>query len=765
MTDTNWDWFWPDGKKVGTNGKRLAFDIETNGLLPEVDRCWSLCIRDIDSQDRWSCSSEAGDIEDGLRVLAEASMIVGHNIIGYDIPVLKHLYPEWDFKGIARDTLVMAKMIWPMELLKELDFPRWRREEIPGQLIGAQKLEAWGYRMGLQKGEYVADVLEHGKALAANPDYEVPEELLPLVTEEVEAYGKTRTRLLPWRAWNGPMQRYCDTDVDVTVRLFSLIEGHFNGTGKAAKGVAWSPSSVVLEHDVWEHCLRQEAHGFGFDLESAVELAADLKNRQAQLNRQLREVFGEWWEPQADPKMGTRPARDYSEVAKGFPEVTLRRYSEKTGKELKPYVGPPKISYSVDAPFVPIKRVKFNPKSRAHLGKRLQDLYGWQPTEFGGKNGDQAKVDETTISEISTSILSEDLKSIILEDFVVSKTLGQLADGNKAWINLVSPDGRIHGRVDPLGTVSHRGAHKDPNLGQVASVSVEEKKDANGEIVEKTVIWGWKGGFGAECRSLFRPGTRGWTQSGTDASGLELRMLGHYLWPYDNGEFARRVSTPGLDIHAENAKITGLSRAETKTTTYAFLYGAGNLKLGLGVGVEDHEIEGLITSGAAKSYLKWLSSKTKLPRPDDRTLALTMRGAEVKKKFLAGITGLKDLQQELQKEGEAYGFIVAIDGRKLSIRKSHATLNQALQGGGAIVCKKWMLIVTSLLEDQGMVWGKDFGQMAWVHDELQIEHRIGLEAEIAEASTKAMQLTAASLDFRGELASETKHGSNWMDCH
>lgn len=758
------DWFWPDGSRVGTNGKRLAFDIETNGLLPDVDRCWSLCIRDIDSQDRWSLSSKDGNIEEGLEVLSNASMIVGHNIIGYDIPVLKHLYPEWDFKGIARDTLVLAKMIWPMELLKELDFPRWRRGVIPGQLIGAQKLEAWGYRLGLQKGEYVTYVLEHGKALAADPAYEVPEELKPLITKEVELYGRTKTRLQPWKSWNLPMQRYCDTDVDVTVRLFTLIEDHLTGTAKAAKGVAWSSRSVKLEHDTWEHCLRQEAWGFGFDMEAAVKLAAELKNRQAKLHSELRKVFGSWWEPQCDEHTGTRPARDYSETSK-LPEVTIKRVSEKTGKELKPYVGPPKIHYSTDAPFVPIKRVKFNPKSRPHLGKRLQEVYGWKPMEFGGKDGKQAKVDETTLKAIPTDVLPADLKELILEEFVVSKTLGQLADGNKAWINLATSDGRIMGRVDPLGTVSHRGAHKDPNMGQVPSVSVDEQKDDTGKVVSKEIVYGWKGGFGAECRSLFKPGIPKWKQSGTDAAGLELRLLGHYLWPYDDGEFARRVSSPGLDIHAENAKITGLSRAETKTVTYAFLYGAGNLKLGLGVGVKDDEIEELANSGAARSYLRWLESKTNLPRPDTKTLALTMKGSEVKKKFLEGITGLNDLQNALKEEARQYGFIVALDGRKLFIRKAHAVLNQALQGGGAIVCKEWMIRVTAILESEGLRWGPDFGQMGWIHDELQFEHREGLNDIIAEASQAAMLQTARALDFRGELGTDTKHGLNWMDCH
>ena len=758
--DWNWDLPIPAGRW-------LKFDIETNGLLPDVDTMHSLVITDLKTGEKWSCADQEGyvPIAEGLKLLSEAGILFGHNIIGYDIPVIRHLYPGWTTQAILRDTLVLCKMIWPMEALKQLDFPRWRKGTIPGQLIGAQKLEAWGYRLGLQKGEYVATVLEHGKKLAEDPDYTVPEEFLPLVTEEVELYGRTKTRLQPWKAWCRPMQDYCEVDVDVTGKLLELIIGHLTGTTPAAKGVAWSPRSVVLEHRAWEHCLRQEAYGYGFDLDKAVELAARLKNDQQALGKKLKKAFGWWHEPLEDPRTGIKPKKDRVERATAFPDVTTRRFSAKTGKELAPYVGPPPIRYSADSPFVPFRFTQFNPKSRQHLGDRLQKVYGWQPLEFGGKDGTQAKVDETTIKEISEDVLGKELKETILEYLVVTKTLGQLADGTKAWINLVADDGRIHGRVDTLGTISHRGAHKDPNLGQVPSVSVDEKKDETGKVVSKEPITGWKGGFGVECRSLFGPAQKGWVQTGSDAAGLELRMLGHYLWPYDNGEFARRVSTPGLDIHAENAKITGLSRADTKTTTYAFLYGAGALKIGMGVGDTDEEAAELIDSGAARSYLHWLRNNTNLPKPDDKTLALTMKGQQVKKKFLEGITGLKDLQEALKTEAQEYGFIVAIDGRKLSIRKAHATLNQALQGGGAIVCKAWMLELDDLLVAEGLRHAVDYGQMAWVHDEVQYEHRPGLEELVGELSRAAMKNVARSLGFRGELDTDTKSGRNWMDCH
>ena len=764
------DWFFEETPR---EGRRLAFDIETNGLLDTVSTVHSLVIKDIDTGEVWSCipTDRFPYLKDtehnylplsyGLEQLEKASIVFGHNIVGYDIPVLQKLYPEFALKGIARDTLMLAKMIWPVDSLKQLDFPRWRKGILPGQLIGAHKLEAWGYRLGLQKGEYSATVKALAKEYADHKDRsKVPEEYHSLFTED--------DKLFEWAAWCKPMQDYCEVDVEVTHKLLNLIEAHLSGTAKAAHGVAWSPRSVKLEADMWQLCLDIEANGFGYNLEQAIELTSKLKTRQSELEAELKEVFGAWWQPLDDPEKGIYPAKNYSEVRKDLPDVTIRRFSEKTGKELKPYVGPPKAHYSTDSAFVRIKWTEFNPKSRQHLGDRLQAVFGWVPTEFGGAKGDQAKVDETTIKAIPTTVIPETLKASILEYLVVSKTLGQMADGRKSWNDLCAEDGAIHGRIDPLGTVSHRGAHNNPNLGQVPSVSVKEVKDDAGKVVSKEVIYGWRGGFGAECRSLFRPVRirEGWVQTGTDAAGLELRGLGHELFPYDGGEFARRVSTPGLDIHQAHADIAEIGRGDAKTTIYLLIYGGGNLKLGEQLGVTDEEVGKYADDPSAKSYVNWAKKNIKdFVIPDRRTMAMIAKGADIKKRLVGSITGLKELQADAAARGQKDGFLVALDGRKLTVRKAHASLNQLLLGGGSIICKKWLLEMRVVLAERGYLWDRDYRYMAWVHDEVQVEHRPGLEDVIRDASAEAMNRVAAYYDFRGELGTDSKSGLSWKDCH
>lgn len=737
----DFDWLYGEERRPG---RRIAADIETNGLYDQVTNCWSMVLKDIDTGEVWSCADQPGytNIEEGLDIYQSASIVFGHNFVGYDAPVLEKLYPGIK-RPIIRDTLTLSKMIWPTDLLRTIDMPRWRKGTLPGQLIATQKLEAWGYRLGLQKGEYAKTVQALNKTFGGDLS-KVPQEFHPLLTPDGQ--------LFEWHAWCRPMQDYCVVDVEVTEKLLHLIESHLTGTAKAAKGIGWEPRVVKLEHDVLDICLQQEKDGYGFDEEAAIDLAAKLKTRERELEAKLRETFGTWWQPiTKDIVNGEKPAQDRNTRLTHFADVTIPRVSEKTGKELKPYVGPPLCEYKADAPFVRIKFTEFSPHNRHHLGDRLQKVYGWVPVEWGGKNNDQAKVDETTIRAMPDDVLPPEIKELILEYLVVFKTLGQLADGKKNWINLAR-NGRIHGRVDPLGTVSHRAAHKDPNLAQVPSVSLDD---------DDKPIRGWKGGFGVECRSLFRPGRKGWEQTGTDASGLELRLLGHYLWPYDDGEFARLVADPDIDIHAYNAERMGITRAAAKTMAYLIIYGGGNILAGLRIGLTPEEEATLGKTDQAKNYVRFMKKTFRdFVEPDEKALACWVKGKQVKDQFLANITGLKDLQKDLAEEAKKFGFIMALDDRKLFIRKAHAALNQLLQGGGAVVCKVWMRELQEHLRHQEI----PFTQMAWVHDECQIEHP-GEGVAVANCSRAAMKDAQRILDFRGELDADSKTGRNWMECH
>ena len=97
---------------------RLVFDIETNGFLDVTDRIHCIVAHDLDTNTTRSFASDLsldgvdGGIREGLDYLAAADALIGHNIIGFDLPALTKVYPLWDafFAGEILDTLVLARL-------------------------------------------------------------------------------------------------------------------------------------------------------------------------------------------------------------------------------------------------------------------------------------------------------------------------------------------------------------------------------------------------------------------------------------------------------------------------------------------------------------------------------------------------------------------------------------------------------------------------------------------------------------------------------
>lgn len=217
----------------------LIFDAETNGLLEEVTEMHCLVIYDTDTDTLYTYDPQSKPIEQGIRKLAGADLICGHNVIGYDIPVIKKLYPEiWaEFKGKVRDTLVMARVTYPD--IGSGDFARYRGGLLPAKLIGSYSLEAWGYRMGHFKGDY----------------------------------GKQDNA---WETWDEEMTKYCQQDVRVTYELWTRME---------KKNV--SPECLELEHRVAEIIQGQVENGFLIDQNKMKELSGLLAAKRAELAQEL----------------------------------------------------------------------------------------------------------------------------------------------------------------------------------------------------------------------------------------------------------------------------------------------------------------------------------------------------------------------------------------------------------------------------------------------------------------------------------------------
>ena len=343
------------------------------------------------------------------------------------------------------------------------------------------------------------------------------------------------------------------------------------------------------------------------------------------------------------------------------------------------------------------KTTLFNPGSRQQIAQALADLGYDLPKE---QDATTPKVDEGVLKKIDHPIAQK-----LLDYLLVQKRLGQLAEGEQAWLKLVKL-GRIHGSVNTNGAVTGRCTHSNPNVAQVPACRVP---------------------YGEECRGLFGAGV-GKKLVGCDASGLELRMLAHYLAFYDGGQYGKIV-TEG-DIHTFNMERAGLeNRDQAKTMIYALLYGAGPAKMG--------EIIG----GGAKE------------------------GMQLKRKFLDNLPALKKLQDAIQKKVEHGGVLSGLDGRLLRIRSSHAALNMLLQSAGAVCMKVALIQLFHALGKSNWQHGREYAFVANIHDEFQAEVIPDQAEAFGKLAVKAIRVAGVELKLNVQLDGEYKIGNTWAETH
>ena len=358
-----------------------------------------------------------------------------------------------------------------------------------------------------------------------------------------------------------------------------------------------------------------------------------------------------------------------AELQKMFPPIVEERISEKTGKRLKDKV------------------TVFNVGSRQQVAARLATKGAkWNEETPSGK----PVVDEKTLKE--NSHVPEAGK--VLEYLTLQKRYAQV----HSWLEAVKDDGRVHGRVISNGAVTGRMTHQSPNMAQVPA----------GHSL-----------YGKECRSCWTV-PEGKKLVGFDASGLELRMLAHYM---DDKEFTNVLLRE--DIHTRNQMAAGLeTRPQAKTFIYAFLYGAGDAKIGTIVG------------GTAR---------------DGRTL---------KQRFLRNTPSLESLRERITRAA-GRGYLTGLDGRRLRVRSEHAALNTLLQAAGAIVMKKALVI----LDDYAQQWKLNYKFIGNIHDEVQSEVVADQAEKFGWLAVECLKASGIHYNLRCPLDGEYKVGTTWAETH
>ena len=373
-------------------------------------------------------------------------------------------------------------------------------------------------------------------------------------------------------------------------------------------------------------------------------------------------------------------------------EETLRgRHAFVAGAEFTPRRNNSRQGYVEKATFTRLKEL--NPTSRDHISWILQTHYGWEPTQLTPTG--KPIVDETILKEIGSEI-----SMLFARCLTVTKMLGMISNGANGWLKLVTNEGRIHHHCS-VSTSTHRCAHRSPNLAQTPS---DER-----------------------FRKLFIP-TPGQLMVGADLSGIELRMLAHYLARYDGGRYADILLNG--DIHQVNADKVGVTRSQVKTITYAFLYGAGDEKIG-------------------HSYDKQLSSKQ-----------AKRKGKEIRTAYVEAIDGLSTLLEAIKKASNK-GFIKSIDGREIAVDSTHKALNFLLQSGASTIAKRWMVIANETIKKVGIC----ASQLAFIHDELQYECTPEHATDLSTSLVLSAAETGEYYRLRIPIAAEAKTGKSWADTH
>jgi DNA polymerase I-like protein with 3'-5' exonuclease and polymerase domains len=569
---------------------RIVLDIETNLAH---DKIHLVVTKDIDTGEVKSWK-QASSLQEYLK---DVSLIVMHNGISFDAPVLNRSWKTKIRLNQVYDTLIVSRLLDPS------------RETGHG-------LEAWGNTLGFHKIDYTAvwqwmmDRKEEYKG---------------------ECFDKPIDSLL---------EHYCIRDVEVTAKLYHHLVSEFNQK-------EFSLESLELEQSVAAIIAQQERNGFKLDQIYATCLLTDIKSKVAGI---------------------------YERMQQRWPPVTVERISDKTGKRLKDSV------------------VTFNPGSRQQIGEKLKEL-GWKPKDFtptGHPIVDEAVLEKLNIPEAK----------IIAEYLMLNKRISQI----ESWMEAVGKDGRVHGKVITNGAVTGRMTHSSPNMAQIPNA---------GSI------------YGPECRECWTV-EDGNVLVGCDASGLELRMLAHYMKDQDYVKTVTEGSSKlGTDVHTKNQTAAGLpSRDAAKTFIYAFLYGAGDAKIGSIVG------------GNAKD------------------------GGKLKAKFLQQTPSLAKLLERVSKQA-AKGWVPGLDGRRIWVRSEHAALNSLLQGAGAIVMKKALVIFDN--KRKANKWPVKY--VANVHDEAQLECPKDIAEDVGKAFRQAIIEAGEYFKLRCPLDGEYKIGSNWRQTH
>jgi len=446
----------------------------------------------------------------------------------------------------------------------------------------------------------------------------------------------------------------------------------------------------------YETLLRDiERNGFSLDVAGVGRLRDKLASRMVRLQQYLDQHFPpvttETDKPEYYSYKHRQPSSelfDAEEFPRHATKTALEQWRKQHGikpREVEIVAGPPRT-----------RTEHFNANSPQQVVRVLRDL-GWE----GSKTNESGSI------KTSENLLwNSGLPAARL--IAAYRGYSKLHAFTKQWLKY-QRNGRLYPHFIGNRAATGRSACRAPNIQQIPSTG---RRHSGMRVLDK---------YGRQCRQLFRP-QDGYVLVGADLAGIEVRLLGHRLAPYDDGEFSRRVAS-GEDIHQLNADGIGISRARAKTVLYGSMYGMGAASLSESIETTKKEAQGIISA------------------------------------FTTGIPGFADMKRVLLECRKKTGRIPLIDGRQIQVTSEHKVLNYAIQGDAAILMKHWVLESAKQLADMS------YRTMAVVHDEIQSE----CLPEDADGVIETLKRTATDvgkqLGFAVPIAADARQGKNWHETH
>lgn len=505
--------------------------------------------------------------------------------------------------------------------------------------------------------------------------------------------GKPKIEFNDFSRLTDEMIEYCHQDVAITTELFLRLM-------KTLARIGFSEMSIMIQHRVTVIVDRQHRNGFYFDGPRAMEFYQLLRRREEELAEEIHRVF--------PPKLEELGRYKKAYKQNGDSSAQYLRHSELYER----------VDVHPDGTYSVYGRTPFNIGSPKQRVEKLQAL-GWVPEEFTEAGGAKP-FDKGKLSPSLERFLEE---NDVPEVHLIARWMSVNGRGNmiNTWLeNWNEEDSCIHGRLFVADTLRFR--HQAPNTANIPAVRVAK---------DGTVLLGESGYYTYEARDLWiaRPGR---CLVGTDAAGLELRMLAHYL---NRPEFTSAVVDG--DPHQHNADIVGITRPQAKTLIYAIMYGAGDVKIARTLG------------------LPVISKKGR----NGEVYETSSEGKKVKTLFLERL-GIKELMDEA-KEEQKNGRVSLCDGSQVVCPSPHAALNYKLQGSGARVMALGAIILEGAIRRNQL----DSLKVGDIHDEWQYDVHPDDSKSHAKESVEAIREAGRKLDLSVPLDGEAKIGRTWAETH